>query len=94
MDMEHIKPTTTLTLHPILYSPTHLFMSFIDRHILMLLQHTYHCNRLITKGTEEPYRNEILIQKLCSYIWQKSYVKATVRSSDCNKARHESNERK
>jgi len=35
MDMEHIKPLTTLTLRPILYSPTHLFMSFINRPILM-----------------------------------------------------------
>jgi hypothetical protein len=34
MDMEHIKPTT-LTLRPILYSPTHLFMPFINRHIFM-----------------------------------------------------------
>jgi hypothetical protein len=68
MDMEYIKPTTTLTLRPVLFSPTHLFMSFIDRHILMLLRHTHHCNRLITKGTEEPYRNEILIQQCMAQV--------------------------
>jgi hypothetical protein len=46
------------------------------------------------KGTEEPYMNELPTQKLCSYIWQKSYVSATVMNNDCNKERHESNERK
>jgi len=33
MDMEHIKPSTMSTFCAILYSPPHLLMSFIDRHI-------------------------------------------------------------
>jgi len=36
MDMEHIKPSIMSTFRAILYSPPHLVMSFIDRHILML----------------------------------------------------------
>jgi len=41
MDMEHIKPSTMSTFRASLYSPPHLLMSFIDRHILIyLLQHT------------------------------------------------------
>jgi len=41
MDMEHIKPSTTSTFRVILYSAPQLFMSFIDRHILMLTIATY-----------------------------------------------------
>jgi len=41
MKMEHIKPSTMSTFHVILYSPPHLLMSFIDRHILMLTIATY-----------------------------------------------------
>ena len=66
MGMECIKPTNMSTLHAILYSPPHLLMSFIDRHILMLLQLTYNCNRLCTKGTEGSSRNELRSQKLHS----------------------------
>jgi len=33
--MEHIKPSTMSTFRAILYSPPHLLMPFIDRHILM-----------------------------------------------------------
>ena len=41
MDMEHIKPSTVSTFCAILYSPTHLLLSFIDRHILMVTIATY-----------------------------------------------------
>jgi len=41
MDMDHIKPATMSTFRAILYSSTHLLMSFIDRHILMLTIATY-----------------------------------------------------
>jgi len=41
MDMEHIKPNSMSTFRAILYSPPHLLMSFIDRHILMLTIATY-----------------------------------------------------
>jgi hypothetical protein len=37
MIIEHI----TSTFHATLYSPIHLYMSFIDRHILMLTIATY-----------------------------------------------------
>ena len=36
MDNDHIKPASLSTFRAILYSPTHLFMSLTDRHILML----------------------------------------------------------
>jgi len=36
MVMEHTNPSTMSTYRAILYSPAHLLMSFIDRHILML----------------------------------------------------------
>jgi len=39
--MEYIMPTTMSTFCAILYSPVHLFMSFIDRQILMLTIATY-----------------------------------------------------
>jgi len=41
MVMEHINPSTMSTFRAILYSPAHLFMSIIDRHILMLTIATY-----------------------------------------------------
>ena len=41
MFMEHIKPRTMSTFHAILYSPPHLLMLFIDRHIWMLTIGTY-----------------------------------------------------
>ena len=41
MDMEHIKPSNVSTFRGILYSPPHLLMSFIDRHILMVTIATY-----------------------------------------------------
>jgi len=70
MDMEQIKPSTMSTFGTILYSPPHLLMSFIDRHILMLTIATYiQLDRLSTKGTEESYRNELQLQKLHSNIW-------------------------
>jgi len=44
----------------ILYSPPHLLMLVIDRHILMLTTATYYnYNSLNTEGTEESYRNEL-----------------------------------
>ena len=57
--MEHIKSSTTSTFRAILYSPPHLLMLLIDRHILM--QHTHNCNTLSSK---ESYDNE-----LHSNIW-------------------------
>jgi len=39
--MERIKPSIMSTFHAVLYSPPHLLMSFIDRHILMLTVATY-----------------------------------------------------
>ena len=65
MGREHIKPSSMLNFRAILYSPTHLFMSFNDRHILMLNIVTY-WDRLSGKGVEEPYRSELLLQKLHS----------------------------
>jgi hypothetical protein len=54
MDMEHIKPSIMSAFHVILYSPPHLLMSFIDKHIWMLTIATYiQLQRLSTKGTEE-----------------------------------------
>jgi len=41
------------------------------------LQHTYNCDRLSTKSTEESYKNELQLQKLHSNIWYKSH--------ECNK---------
>jgi len=41
MDMDHTKPSTKSTFHNILYSPPHLLMLFIDRHILMQTTATY-----------------------------------------------------
>jgi hypothetical protein len=59
MDIEHIKPATVSTFRVILYSTTHLFMLFIDRHILMLNIATYNWNSLSIKGNKESYKNEI-----------------------------------
>jgi len=70
MDMQHIKPSTMSTFHATLYSPSRLFMSFIDRHILMLtIAICYICNSLSTKDTEKSYRNELQLQKLYSNMW-------------------------
>jgi len=41
MGMEYIKPNTMSTFCAILYSTSHLLMSFIDRHILVLTIATY-----------------------------------------------------
>jgi len=41
MDMEHIKASTMSNFRAVLYSPTHLVMSFIDRHILILTVATH-----------------------------------------------------
>jgi len=70
MAMEQIMSSTVSTFRTILYWPPHLLMSFIDRHILMLTIATYiQLDRLSTKGTEEPHRNELQLQKLHSNIW-------------------------
>jgi len=39
--MEQIKPSTMSAFRTILYSPPHLLVSLIDRHILMLTIATY-----------------------------------------------------
>jgi len=36
MAMKHTKPTTISTFHAVMYSPTQLFMTFINNHILVL----------------------------------------------------------
>ena len=41
------------------------------------MEHTYNCDRLSTKSTEESYKNELQLQKLHSNIWYKSH--------ECNK---------
>jgi len=60
VDMEHIKSSIMSNFHAILYSPPHLLILFIDRHILMLTIATYRqLRQASTKGTEESYRNEL-----------------------------------
>jgi len=51
MNMEYITPSTKSTFRATLYSPPHLLISFIDRHILMLTIASYNCVSLSTKGT-------------------------------------------
>ena len=80
MDTEHIKPSTMSTFHVILYSPPHLLMSFIDRHILMLTIATYielwqAQKNLI--GINYSYRNYTAING-------RSHVSATIRNCDNN----------
>jgi len=66
MDMEHIRPSTMSIFLASLYSPPHLVTGTFW---CKLLQHTYNCDRLSTKGTDESYRNELQLQKLHSNIW-------------------------
>jgi len=81
--MEHIKPSTMSIFHAILYSPPHLLMLFIDRHILMLTIATYiQLQKAKYQRHRESFRGMIYSYRNCTAIFGRSHASAIIRNSD------------